>query len=439
MNFIPIEKLKMFIGILRVIAFDTRVTFFNSLFLLSGVIIHFIVFFDSMQMRAIPLVDLKIASIAGQIQTSADIPSIILELSAAIQKSPALRSSLEAVHIDIQADFGQNKMNLLPSACTRSVCEIYQQSENKLAKFASFMPPLDIKNPNSIFGSITISGSNFTINAVEELKSLDWLPATLKDGVFFLSMLFKTSFNDPSARKSYLVALELGKAGYLKRKSIKSFEFTTSTSQGTLCILILCLITISMLLYIIKFSAKLNFMFSEIHIVYGILYIGAYTFTLAVAGQHRSIIRKIEAEESSLDISKLAEIFYSYNLYKITLFLISIVQGFEVIKVPIYTRRFKKPRQSALAIFRTFGIITKALLFILIIITVTSFAMLTFDGIVGLNTFGDLFFYYSHWQPSIASYFATVIYSCRGIFDGLVTCVLIAIVFVALSNAENLE
>lgn len=439
---LPLEWLKALMRVMRVVAFDWRVTVINSILLASGVIIHVVIFVNNYSMTSMDFTDLRFVSIASQIKTYDDIVSMVYGFSDSVNQSMMLRSSLVSMNIEMQANMTNSNGVMIDSIeslnkCSNADCQLYDADLDKLLSMKHFMKPLERSVSHPIFASVSIRGSIMNRTTIDSLRATGWLPSKLSDGLVLISLVFRTSLTDTTDHQVYFIAFDIGKSGRIFYKNVTGFRFNIDTNQEALSIAVMTTLGITALLYIIKYIAKSNFLFSQYFLFYGAIYTATVIFTLAASGQHRALVIKINKSQI-IGIKQISDLYYTVGMAKLSLFLIFVVMAIEVIKVFVYAKRFKRMRSTATVIMRSMAILIKTTAFIVLLVLVSTFALVTTDNL-SVHSYIDLVFGHAYISISETGYRSSVIASMIRLLDTMITMAMISIIFVCISNAECLD
>ena len=443
MNLIPYEKLAEWIRAFRIFAFDARVSWLNLLSLLCGLIMYIVLYFDNYRFYSeisIPLNPLLVSTLRNLNQSS-DIQGLLYSMDTIFTQSMFARSSLQSVFIDLQTKFSNSDgTEVSRSTCDYAKCEVYSGDEDRISRLKSLIAALEHGSNEKERVHIWIPSLYFTKTTIDSLYASNWMAQNMKNGPILISLLFRNSLSEVSSYSSFFFAFEIGRAGEILKYNTKAFNFRTGTDQSLMAIFVLIFFSMSMLLYITKYFAKLNFMFSQYYLFYGIYFIGTFAFTSAVIGLQRSAMLKVKnMSPQDLSMEHLSRIYYTSNIYKLSFLFIGVTFSVELIKLLLYIRRFNRIRASTISILRTFGVLFKVLIFIFIVLLLSSWGILLFDGWSGTQEFVDIVFRYSYISPAFESYLFTSTQNNRLILMYMFQLAIFSVIFVAINNAENLE
>lgn len=427
---------------MRVVAFDWRMTVINSILLICGVIIHVLMITNNYSKTIMPTTDLGLVQIIDQVKSYDQALGLISNVSDIIKESMVLRSSLVTMSFELHGNMTNSNGKQIDNKdalanCANADCSLYDAVNDKLSKMKNLLRPLERKIDHSLYASISIPGFSLNSSTINGLRQSQWLPTKLTDGILFVSLLFRTSMTDDMAYQTYFIIFDIDKASVVVNKNVAAFKFNIGGNQSVQCIGVILVLALTTLLYIIKYFAKSSFLFSQYFLFYGALYIGTLVLTLAASGQHRSAVNSALSVPSP-SVTQVADLYYTDAMARLSLFFVFCVMAIEVIKVLVYAKRFKRMRDSALVVMRSVAILIKCLLFLAIIIVIKSFSLSSIDGVSNYSFLG-LVTGHSYWPVSDAGYHSALIRSMSRLFDTMANIALIAVVFVCINNAENLE
>lgn len=443
MNLIPYEKLAEWIRVFRIFAFDARVSWLNLLSLLCGLILYTVLFFDNYTLYSevdMPLHPLVVKSVQ-EVQSSQDLKLLLVTISTALSQTMYTKATIQSVFIDIQASLSDfNGVSLARQTCSKATCLLYPKSENKISKYSYFIGALQRTVTQSELEHIKIGIENFNSATISELYSSNWLTESISDGTVTLTFLTRNSLSDRNSYTTYIMATEFGNAGKVVRSNMKAFVFRLNTGQTLMSIFTTVFFSMSLLLYITKYFAKLNFMFSQFYLFYGMFFMVTLVFSLTCLGLLRSAMKDMQdLPAEAIGVDQIARLFNAACTYKLSFLFLGVMFSVEIIKLLLFANRFEKVKSATIVLLRTFGILFKLLLFILIILLLANWSVLLFDGWLGDQEYVDLIFRYGSTSPASAGYLAAAAQSFRLMLIGLAHLVIFVVVFVAIHNAENFE
>lgn len=435
------EKLSLLLRKLKVSILNWKVTACNMCLLLLGVSLLTTSFVSYYSPKKGFSLGRTLDWTAEETNNAQDAVDFIGGVVHEILKSPPTLQALEDFEVRVMAQ--SNSTVVSEEECTsQGMVSCFKSSQGEFFRNVKTF----VKTPPMVLSKQTpqrkmrFNKDGFSVATVDYLTDKGWLSDDMKNGIVILSMVFRPEILLDDEFSSQNWFFFLGQGSELITYQKRNFMATLSKFQMYIDLGSVVVFGLYFLLFSAKFLISLNIFFSQAALLHGIFSIALIVFSMTVSVMKYKILNDYySSEEQAPSWEVLRQLQYVYDLFRLDFFFLILYLGNEVIRILIWTRKFKNLRMALMIYKRTQGTFVKLALFLLVLVIFKEYALLDYDGLLGLQGYFDLLFKYSDVETNPYSNFSRTVAAGRRAFELLAEVILVAVVFVSFDNAQNFE
>ena len=436
---LPVETIKNIVKRLRSFSFDVRVTVLSVVCYVTATLISYLILVNTTY-RLHPMLHLspRFGDSYDGVQDTAGVLAFINSTLHAVERSPLMNSTVIFYHIEYQLEGLSPAPS--PSSCLTPSCSEFISHPALSLEQGLYTPFIPLDQPGKKRAVRLQGGTETNTATFARLLSSGWLHSRLHSGLLSASLVHRRSLLAADLVASHSFVFEVGPGGEIFNKRVTAHEVNLGFPSHSLDIVVCASVVLFALFSIFKFVTKINFIFAESIVVYGVFFNALLVYQITIYIMKLRLVSLLRQDGYHLEMQHIHRLSLLYELFTILYFYSVLFIGLESLKILVMTGKFPNFKTGMIAIYRTIFTITRVLAFVGLLKLAVAYAFKTVENVSDLSSPNLALSYLQpvqiHKEPSAIS---SLLLGMEGIFNSMVTVTLVSIVYVSLTNAHHLE